>query len=65
MTAPVWNWGPYYVEQVKAIKDGTWKSESYWGGLEAGIVNLAPLTANAPAGAKEAVEKAKAAILSW
>ncbi|MBU3110899.1 BMP family ABC transporter substrate-binding protein [Clostridium lacusfryxellense] len=64
MTAPIWNWGPYYVEQIKAIKAGTWKSGSYWEGLESGIVKLAPLTANAPTGAAEAVDKAKATILS-
>lgn len=64
MTAPVWNWGPYYVEQVKAVMDGTWKAESYWGGMADGIVELAPLTDNAPAEAKEAVEKAKADILN-
>ncbi|MGI6145035.1 MAG: BMP family ABC transporter substrate-binding protein [Clostridia bacterium] len=64
MTAPIWNWGPYYVEQVQAIMDGTWKSENYWGGMETGIVDLAPLTENAPEGAAEAVEAAKAKILS-
>lgn len=64
MTAPIWNWGPYYVEQIKAIQAGTWKSESYWKGLEAGIVELAPLTENAPNGAKEAVEKAQKDILA-
>jgi basic membrane protein A len=64
MTAPVWNWAPYYIEQIKAIKAGTWKSESYWKGLESGIVDLAPLTANAPTDAKDAVETAKEAILS-
>jgi len=64
MTSPVWNWTPYYVEQIKAIQAGTWKSGSYWKGLESGIVSLAPLTAVAPTGAKEAVEKAKATILS-
>ncbi|KAJ48964.1 basic membrane protein A [Clostridium tetanomorphum] len=64
MTAPVWNWGPYYVNQIKAIQNGTWKSESYWKGLEDGIVALADLTKNAPAGAKEAVEKAKQDIIS-
>jgi len=64
MTAPIWNWGPYYIAQINAIKAGTWKSESYWGGLETGIVKLAPLTANAPAGAAAAVEKVKADILS-
>lgn len=64
MTAPVWNWGPYYVEQVKAVMDGTWKSEAYWGGMKDGIVELAPLTANAPEGAQAAVDGAKAKILS-
>lgn len=64
MTSPIWNWTPYYVEQIKAIQAGTWKSGSYWKGLESGIVALAPLTKVAPAGAAEAVEKAKAAILS-
>lgn len=64
MTAPVWNWGPYYVAQVQAVMDGTWKAENYWGGLEDGIVSLAPLTGNAPAGAQEAVKKAEADLLS-
>lgn len=64
MTAPVWNWGPYYVKQVKAIMDGTWKAENYWGGMSDDVVELAPLTANAPEGAKEKVEAAKADIIS-
>lgn len=64
MTAPVWNWGPYYVSQVKAVMDGTWQPETYWGSLEDGIVDLAPITDIAPEGAKEAVEKAKADILA-
>ena len=62
MTSAVWNWGPYYVKQVKAIMDGTWKSEKYWGGYVDNIVDLAPLTANAPANAKDLVEKAKKEI---
>jgi len=64
MTAPVWNWTPYYVEQIKAIQAGTWKSGSYWKGLESGVVSLAPLTKNAPVGAAAAVAKAKTDILS-
>ncbi|MDQ7826664.1 MAG: BMP family ABC transporter substrate-binding protein [Candidatus Eremiobacteraeota bacterium] len=42
LTAPVWNWGPYYAKVVKSVQDGTWKSGSYWGGMEEGIVGLAP-----------------------
>ncbi|SHJ84317.1 nucleoside-binding protein [Clostridium cavendishii DSM 21758] len=62
MTSAVWNWGPYYVKQVKAIMDGTWKSEKYWGGYADNIVDLAPLTGNAPENAKDALEKAKKEI---
>jgi basic membrane protein A len=63
MTAPVWNWGPYYAEQVQSVIDGTFKSHSYWGGMETGTVMLAPLTVNAPEGAQEAVEASTAKIL--
>jgi basic membrane protein A len=62
MTAPIWNWGPYYVSQVKAVMDGTWKSTSYWGGLKEGIVKLAPLTDNAPAAAQAKVDEMAAKI---
>lgn len=64
MTAPVFNWGPYFVTQIKAIQAGTWKAESYWGPVNDGVVGLAPLTANAPAGAQAAIDKAKADIES-
>ncbi|WP_026895796.1 BMP family ABC transporter substrate-binding protein [Clostridiisalibacter paucivorans] len=58
MTSPVWNWGPYYVKNVKAVMEGNWAPESYWGGLEDDIVELASLTELAPEGAKEKVEEA-------
>ncbi len=64
MTSAVWNWGPYYVKTVKAIQDGTWKSDQYFGTINDGIVQLTPLTSNAPAGAQAAVDKAKADIES-
>lgn len=63
MTAPIWNWGPYYIEQVQAVMDGTWKAESYWKGMDAGIVELAPLTENAPADAQAKVDEIQAKIL--
>ena len=64
MTAPMWNWGPYYVSQVKAVMDGTWQTDVYWGSMDDGIVNIAPLSDVAPEGAKEAVEVAKADLLA-
>lgn len=59
LTAPIWNWGPYYVKQVKAVLDGTWKSESYWQGMNDGIVGLAPMTNLVSADAKAKVEEVK------
>lgn len=63
MTAPVWNWAPYYVNQVKAVQENTFKSHAYWEGMTADIVKLADLTDLAPEGSKEKVEAAKASIL--
>lgn len=48
LTAPIWNWGPLYVEMTKAVMDGTWKSEDLWPGLEKGIVKLAPISDKVP-----------------
>ena len=63
MTAPIWNWGPFYVEEVKKVIAGTWKSDDYWEGMNADIVRLAPLTSNAPDGAQEKVNEVKKKIL--
>jgi basic membrane protein A len=45
LTSPVWNWGVKYVEVVQQVMDGTYDgSESYWGGLNDGVVDLAPFS---------------------
>lgn len=45
LTGPVWNWGPKYVSIVQEMMDGEYdSSESYWGGLADGIVDLAPFS---------------------
>jgi len=63
LTAPIWNWGVYYTDQVQKILDGTWKAENYLGGMKEGVVDLAPLTDLVAPGTKEQVEAAKAKIL--
>ena len=30
LTSPIWNWGPKYIEIVKAIQEGTYASESFY-----------------------------------
>ncbi|MCT4621092.1 MAG: BMP family ABC transporter substrate-binding protein [Marinisporobacter sp.] len=63
LTSPVWNWGPYYVSTVKAIKEGTWKSEKYWGGLKDGAVDLAPMTKLVDDETKAMVEEDKKKLM--
>lgn len=59
LTSAVWNWGPYYASRVKSVLDGGFQSESYWEGFHDNIVDISPLTANAPEEAKKLVEDAK------
>ena len=63
LTSAVWNWGPYYVNAVKSVMEGTYTSESYWEGIGAGVVDIAPLTKNAPEEAAAMVEEAKQKML--
>ena len=64
LTAPIWRWEKIYIPVVKQVKDGTWKSEQLWPGLETGVIDLAPFNEAVPADAKAQVEKARASILS-
>jgi basic membrane protein A and related proteins len=42
LTAAVYNWGPYYAQQVKAAMDGTWAPGEYYGNIADGFVDIAP-----------------------
>lgn len=45
LTSPIWNWGVKYIDIVQQLMDGTYNtSESYWGGLNDGVVDLAPFS---------------------
>ena len=49
LTAIIDQWGPYYVERVRAALDGTWESTDTWGGMDTGMVEMAPFTNMPPA----------------
>jgi basic membrane protein A and related proteins len=42
LTAPVWDWGPHYIETVEAVIDGTWTPREVYGTMAEGMVGLAP-----------------------
>lgn len=63
LTAPLFHWEKFYVDDVQKIIDGTWTSRSYWEGLSAGMVSLDTLTSNCAEGTQEAVDTAQKAII--
>lgn len=48
LCAPIWNWGPFYKEMVDNVRQKKWKNQSYWYGLEHGIVDLSPMGSMVP-----------------
>ena len=44
LTAIIDDWSPYYISRVKAVIDGTWKKSDTWGGMDSGMVKMAPYT---------------------
>jgi simple sugar transport system substrate-binding protein len=63
LTSIVDDWGPYYIERVKAVIDGTWKQHDVWGGMKEGHVVMAPY-ANMPDDVKKLAEETEAKIKS-
>jgi basic membrane protein A len=59
-TATVYNWGPYYISQVKAVLNGTWKSSFYYGTIADGMINIAPFGKTVSPAAQAAILKRQA-----
>ena len=64
VTAPVWDWGPYYVSVVESIADGSFVPEAYWGGMETGLVSLYELSGDVPRTVEQLVNERTMEILS-
>lgn len=63
LTAPIWNWAPFYEQVVEEVRNGTWKSESTWYGMKEGIVDLAPFGEMVPKEVQDKVTAKKEEIL--
>ena len=64
VTAPVWNWGPRYAAIIDAVADGSYSPGAYWGGMDDGIVGLAPLADDVPADVVELIDSTAESIAS-
>jgi basic membrane protein A len=62
LTAPIWNWGPFYVKTIEKVKAGTWQAESVWPGIAEGIVDLSPMSDMVPKDVQAKVMAQKDAI---
>jgi len=63
LTSPVWNWGVKYIEIVQQMMDGNYDgSESYWGDLNDGVVDLAPFSELVSDETKALIESERAAL---
>lgn len=64
LTAPIWNWAPFYKQIVQAVRNGTWKSQSTWYGMKEGIIDLAPFGEMVPQSVRDRVMQKKQAIIN-
>lgn len=62
--AVIHHWGDYYVRRVRAVLNGTWRSESVWGGIAQSMVAADHFGAWVPQAVKTRVQTAQAAIVS-
>ncbi len=63
LTAIVDHWGPYYVERVRAVLEGTWKSHTIWYGLKEGMVQIAPYGPRVPEEVRTEADAVKQGII--
>jgi basic membrane protein A len=56
-TATVYNWNQYYINQVQAALNGTWKSSFYYGSIADGMIGIAPFGSTVSATAQAAIQK--------
>ena len=58
------NWGPYYVERVKAVANGTWNQKDTWHGIGDGMVVISDLDSAIPGDVRAKVKKLQADLAS-
>ncbi len=57
LTNAIYDWAPYYVRDVRAAMEGTWRSHFYYGNIADGSITLAPF-------GKSVSQTARTAILA-
>ncbi|NNE94923.1 MAG: BMP family ABC transporter substrate-binding protein [Acidimicrobiales bacterium] len=63
LTAPIWDWGPFYLTTAQQVQDGTWQSEAYYGNMADGMVDIAPFGSSVSDETRATIEERKAQII--
>jgi basic membrane protein A len=63
LTAPVWDWGPFYLQRAQEVADGTWEAEAFYGDMAGGMVDLAPFGVSVPQEVQDEIDALKQQII--
>ncbi len=63
LTSIIDDWSHYYISRVKAVMDGSWKSTDTWGGFNAEMVKMAPISDAVPADVRKLALAKRDAIM--
>jgi len=64
LTSPIWHWAAFYAPTLEAVRNGNWKADFYWEGLDAEIVGLSDWGPQVPKEVKDTVQEKRTAIES-
>lgn len=62
VTSIIDNWGPYYIERIGALLDGSYQQADVWAGIKGGEVLIGEITEAVPAEVKAEAEALRDAI---
>lgn len=63
LTAPVWDWGPFYISVVEDIMNDTWTSSQFYGNMAGGMVTLAEVSDVVPQDVRDQITSVQAEII--
>ena len=56
------DWGPYYIQTVQAVLDGTWHSTATWWGVKQDAIDMVSIAADVPADTKARISQIKSGL---
>lgn len=64
LTAPTWDWAPFYIKTTQEVMDGTWEPTAYYGNLADGMVSIAPFGQSVDEATRTLIGERKAEIIA-